>query len=242
MFFTTSWDDGHPLDLKLADLLNKYGLQGTFYIPASNREGLPVVDTAGVRALAGSFEVGSHTFTHAYANRMSLSDWTQDVRQGKAALEQVLGLSVAGFCYPGGKLVAGAKEAVARAGFAYARTCVNFCTQAGSDPLLMHTSMQYYPHRPAVILRNWLSNGHWAERSSAALLCLNSPDLNSRVLRLLEQHKQSNAVVHLWGHSWEIESQGLWGSLEALFRTVQSLVPANRRLTNHGVLKQTALL
>ena len=173
---------------------------------------------------------------------MSLSDWTQDVRQGKAALEQILGRGVAGFCYPGGKLVAGAKEAVAAAGFTYARTCLNFCTQAGSNPLLMPTSMQYYPHRATVMLRNCLSKGQRAERRNAALLCLTSPDLNSRLLRLLEQPQPSNAVVHLWGHSWEIEAQGLWGSLEALFRSVQTLVPAERRLTNHGVLKQTGLL
>ena len=35
---TTSWDDGHPLDFKLAELLNKYNLKGTFYIPRSNAE------------------------------------------------------------------------------------------------------------------------------------------------------------------------------------------------------------
>ena len=29
---TTSWDDGNKLDLKLAALLDKYGLVGTFYI------------------------------------------------------------------------------------------------------------------------------------------------------------------------------------------------------------------
>src|SRR5438477_127046 len=30
---TTSWDDGHVLDFKVADLLSKYDLTGTFYIP-----------------------------------------------------------------------------------------------------------------------------------------------------------------------------------------------------------------
>ena len=35
---TTSWDDGHKLDLKLAKLLKKYGIGGTFYISPKNRE------------------------------------------------------------------------------------------------------------------------------------------------------------------------------------------------------------
>ena len=29
---TTSWDDGNKLDIKVAELLDKYGMKGTFYI------------------------------------------------------------------------------------------------------------------------------------------------------------------------------------------------------------------
>jgi hypothetical protein len=29
-YITTSWDDGHPLDLRVAELLAKYGLKDTF--------------------------------------------------------------------------------------------------------------------------------------------------------------------------------------------------------------------
>ena len=32
-FMTTSWDDGHPLDYRIAEMLQEYGLRGTFYIP-----------------------------------------------------------------------------------------------------------------------------------------------------------------------------------------------------------------
>jgi hypothetical protein len=32
IYVTTSWDDGHKLDMKLAVLLKKYGIKGTFYI------------------------------------------------------------------------------------------------------------------------------------------------------------------------------------------------------------------
>ena len=49
--FTTSWDDGHPLDLRLAELLATHGFSGTFYVPRGNREGRPVMTTAELRAL-----------------------------------------------------------------------------------------------------------------------------------------------------------------------------------------------
>ena len=35
---TTSWDDGHPLDLKLAELLGRYHIPTTFCIPIDNVE------------------------------------------------------------------------------------------------------------------------------------------------------------------------------------------------------------
>ncbi len=33
VYFTTSWDDGSIYDMRLAELLLKYGLKATFYIP-----------------------------------------------------------------------------------------------------------------------------------------------------------------------------------------------------------------
>jgi len=38
-YITTSWDDGHPMDLRVAALLAKYGIAGTFYVPASTELG-----------------------------------------------------------------------------------------------------------------------------------------------------------------------------------------------------------
>lgn len=35
---TTSWDDGHLLDLKLAGLLQKYDIPATFYVTIENFE------------------------------------------------------------------------------------------------------------------------------------------------------------------------------------------------------------
>ena len=64
--FTTSWDDGHPLDARVAELLSAHGFRGTFYMPLSNREGLPVMPPADVRRLGQGFEIGSHTIDHCY--------------------------------------------------------------------------------------------------------------------------------------------------------------------------------
>ena len=47
---TTSWDDGHPMDLRVAELLTRSGLPGTFYVPPSNSR--PTLSTAEIRGLS----------------------------------------------------------------------------------------------------------------------------------------------------------------------------------------------
>ena len=50
--FTCSIDDGHPLDFKTAELLDKHGLKATFYVPIKNREGMQVMPREDLRTLS----------------------------------------------------------------------------------------------------------------------------------------------------------------------------------------------
>jgi len=71
LFFTTSWDDGHPMDNRLAELLAKYDIQGTFYIPATNIEGRSTLTEKDIISLSSSFEIGGHTYSHIYLDKLS---------------------------------------------------------------------------------------------------------------------------------------------------------------------------
>ena len=232
MLFTTSWDDGHPLDERVADLLARHGFQGTFYVPLSNREGLPVLDPAALRRLDAGFEIGSHTLDHCYANTVPAAEWAQQVRDGKAGLEQLLGHPVAGFCYPGGKRRSGSKATVQAAGFAYARTVVNLHLDAGPDRYLLPTTLQMYPHRWDVLMRNWVRGGNWLVRAPAVRQVLRAGGHAAQLRRLLDAALARDGVFHLWGHSWELEQQDLWGALEQFLATAASLVPTQARVDN----------
>ena len=66
MRIETSWDDGHELDLRLADLLRKYKLPATFYINTvseEKREGKDLSED-DIVSLAKDFEIGGHTVSH----------------------------------------------------------------------------------------------------------------------------------------------------------------------------------
>ena len=230
--FTTSWDDGHPLDQRLADLLSRHGCAGTFYVPMRNREGLPVMAAAALRALDAGFEIGSHTLDHVYADRVSAAAWAQQVKAGRRALEDQLGHAVAGFCYPGGRLDQQSVAAVKAAGFSHARTVRNLHLGAGRDRFRLPTTLQIYPHSRAVLLRNWLRGPQRLARWPIARAALSRNDWQRRCLALLQLACETDQPCHFWGHAWEIEARGLWSALDEVLRQAAALVPAAQRWTN----------
>ena len=131
--FSLSIDDGHPLDMKLAALLDKHGMAATFYIPGRNQEGLPVMRAEQIRELASRFELGSHTLEHSFLTGLPPQQAYRQIVDGKRTLEDMLGQSVQGFCYPGGKFHALHCKQVKAAGFLYARTTQNLRFDIGSN-------------------------------------------------------------------------------------------------------------
>ena len=239
LLLTTSWDDGHPLDLRVAELLARHGLPGTFFCPQHNGEGRSVLTGAQLRQLAlAGFEIGSHTHDHVYADRVPAPLWQAQVQRGKAALEDQLGQAVAGFCYPGGVFGTVERTIVRQAGFDYARSTVNLCGDAGRDRFALPTTLQLYPHAPSVLWRNLLRHGRWRARWPQLRACLPHRATPDRVTALLEQLLQHGGVLHLWGHAWEIEQLGAWVELDRLFALLAARVPAADRLNTAALVRR----
>jgi len=165
--FITSWDDGHPLDLRLAELLDRHGFPATFFVPARNpsrepaRPDLPVVSASELRWLASAFEIGSHTLDHCFLNEVSDDEAARQIVEGKDLIEDMLGEPVRGFCYPGGQFRAKHARMVREAGFVYARTIANLCVSASSERYAIPTTMQFYPHPSKTLVSNYVRFGNW---------------------------------------------------------------------------------
>jgi peptidoglycan/xylan/chitin deacetylase (PgdA/CDA1 family) len=237
MYFTSSWDDGHPLDMQLAELLTRFGFAATLYVPESNREGLPVLARGQLTELDQQFEIGSHTLDHAYATHMSSQDWRRQVIDGKKALEDALGHEVQGFCYPGGKMQVDSRQIVVEAGFQYARTIENFWDKSKGDIFLMPTTLQFYPHSREVLIRNFLRGRQWAARWNTWAAAMSSSDLQTRLRASLDAVIKHDGVFHLWGHSWEIEALGAWDTLKEFLAYANDRVPPQARVTNAGLVQ-----
>jgi peptidoglycan-N-acetylglucosamine deacetylase len=227
MLLTTSWDDGDPADLRVAELLAERGLRGTFYL-CRDPNGRTRLTDAEIRQLASSpaVEIGSHTLTHRDLRSMDRRRLDIELTGSRAWLEDVIGGPVTSFCYPKGLHRRGLTRRVAAAGYLLARTTMSGHTELTFDPLLMPTTMQLYPHRRWTQLKHAFKE--YDRRGLANLVAL--PSWSRRPVELarhfVERSKERGpepSMIHIWGHSWEVRELGLWPALEELLDDVRDL-------------------
>ena len=225
MILVCSWDDGHPLDQRVAELLQRHAFKGTFFVPLRNREGLPVLAPAALRALAACHEVGSHTHDHVYLRGLPEDVVRQQICTGRERLESVLGRAIAGFCYPGGEYDATTVRLVREAGFRYARSVENLVTAPPKDRYRVATTLQVYPHSAPILANNLLRYPHrWRKAALLARLC-SARNLEERLRIAAAYAREQSGVLHIWGHSWELERHGLWETLDRFLRWVSDTAP-----------------
>jgi phosphatidylinositol alpha-mannosyltransferase len=208
---TTSWDDGHVLDMRLSSLLKKYDIAGTFYISPQDHE-FPQTDLLTddqIKTLSESFEVGAHTMTHP--SLPSIPDETahKEIEESKTYLQNATGREVKSFCYPRGEYEPKHVQMVKDAGYAYARTVNRHSFTTGNSPLEAKTTIHTY--------------NHWTDLWKIARFANFNPLRTIRYFQwdvlakaMFDHVSETGGVFHLWGHSWEIEKHGDWEKLEGV--------------------------
>src|ERR1700688_2639336 len=144
---TTSWDDGHPCDLRLAEALAKSRLPATFYVPVFGENGKPVLGSAALRSFVNQgFEIGAHTVTHQTLPTLDNERLTSEVCGSKQLMQDQLGEEVRMFCYPRGRYDRRVIGSVEQSGFLGARTTRMFSQSLKFGRFEMPTSLQAFPH------------------------------------------------------------------------------------------------
>jgi peptidoglycan/xylan/chitin deacetylase (PgdA/CDA1 family) len=114
-----TFDDGGASALLAADMLERRGFKGHFFI-ATGRIGTPgFLDAAGVSELAlRGHGVGSHSHTHpTYMGRLEREEILEEWNRSREALTELLGAPPAAASVPGGFLSRNVISAAAEAGF-----------------------------------------------------------------------------------------------------------------------------
>jgi len=214
VIFTTSWDDGHPLDLRIADLLSKHDLPGTFYIPMRNIR--PVLPAGDVRDLATRFEVGAHTLNHVDVTSIKDAVARAEIADSKRWVEDTTGQPCTTFCFPMGKFRRRHVAFVRDAGYRGARTVELLSTtppRPKSGVAILPTTVQAHSHRPGTYFRNIAKRGAFRNLPNLVLGARRSNWLQTAEA-ILQKVSQHGGVFHLWGHAWEIEEENQWRQLE----------------------------
>jgi peptidoglycan/xylan/chitin deacetylase (PgdA/CDA1 family) len=213
---TTSWDDGHPVDLRTAERLRAHGLKGTFYVTAvsSKRTRMSLGEVREL--LAMGMEIGSHTATHPLLPSLDQQAIFQELDGSKKKLEDLLGLPITSVCYPKGKFNRLVCEEAARAGYLLARTTVAFRTSLEFDTFAMPVSCQFARLPLNRVVRHALNEGN----AGGALDWCRFYGMETNPLRLasriFDRVLLRGGLLHVWGHAWEMDSQGLWDAFDEL--------------------------
>lgn len=232
---TTSWDDGHSKDMRVAELLGAHGVKGTFYISFNYPE-RPQISNGEIRTLYGmGMEIGSHTLTHRLLTGRPADEVRHELSESRKRLEDILGAAVAAFSYPQGAYTAAARTALAETGYRLGRSTVEFRTASKFDPLLMPVSAEFCRRSRTAIIRHALRDGNLAGLTNWARNLRVEPDPLRLGRLMFDDVCARGGIFHLTARSWEIDNGELWRDLEAMLGYIAG-DPGIRYTTNSQAL------
>ena len=229
---TSSWGDGNKLDLKLANILQKYKVKATFFVPIHFLT--QPLSKNDLITLSRHFEIGSHTLTHPTLTKIPSNKAYYEIAESKATLENILDRKIYGFSYPKGAYDGETIKCVKKAGYVYARTTERMRIMV-SDPYQMGVTVQVYPSwRPSYLYVKGIQKAATITKNIASLK--NVFNWLAHAKLMFDYVYARGGVWHLFGHSWQIQKYNMWNDLEKILRYV-----AKRKdvlyLTNYEAVK-----
>ena len=196
--FNVSYDDGVVQDIRFVELLNRYGLKGTFNLNYGllykgftwqHECGMTVrrIREEDIPAVYAGHEVASHSYSHPYFDHMEETEILKELGADKFFLEGLMGREVAGYATPFYYYSDLMADCVRRCGFAYAR----ISEESGDYSL------------PEDFYRWRGSKFHWDN------------DLEEFVEGFLETDREL-ALCQIVGHSYDLDVMDRWDMMERI--------------------------
>ena len=222
---TFSYDDGVTQDIRLIELLNKYGLKCTFNLNSEllcqkgmlMRDGKRIahykVHTADVQKIYEGHEVAVHTLTHPNLTKCDDAEIIRQVETDRLNLSELVGYEVVGMAYPCGGVNNDdrvAKIIKENTGVLYSRTITT------NDRFDLQDNLY---------------------RFDPTLYHLDFDKMMRLGKEFVEMDPDSPKILYVWGHSYEMDyGADYWVKLEEFFKLI-----SNRDDIFYGTNKEVLL-
>ena len=207
---TFSYDDGVTQDIRLIELLNKYGLKCTFNLNSQllgknrmlmrdyGRIAHYKIHPSDVRSVYEGHEIAVHTLDHPILPKVTDdAEVIRQVEQDRLNLSELAGYEVIGMAYPGGGVNNDRRVA---------------------DLIQAHTGVQY--------ARTITSNGSFAPqadlyRFQPTAFHLDFDKMMDLGRQFIEMDAETPQIFYIWGHSYEMDyCSDNWRRLEDFFELI----------------------
>lgn len=193
---TLSYDDGITQDIRLIEMLDRYGLRATFNLnPGRQREtdtfiksGIIVrhLNLRDLPQIYANHEVAGHTCSHAHLELLEEDAIRREIAQCRDELQQLFGRKVVGMAYPYGTYNDLVVRVEQEEGVRYARTGIQTeGFEISSDLLRLQTTCRHA-----------------------------NPKLFDLARQFVESEPETPQLFYLWGHSYEFDESDNWELME----------------------------
>ena len=198
--FNVTYDDGVLQDVPLVQLLNRYGIKATFNLNSqlmmeeftwTHPNGMVVqrLSPECAQGLYDGHEIASHTLTHPYMQGLPKAEILRQMGQDRENLQKLFGREILGFAVPFDYFSQEIADCARELGFAYARTS--------------ELTLDYTP---------CCDPYHWKTGVYHVL-----PEFMAYVEGFFATEEEL-AVCQIVGHSYDLDAENLWGTMEAVCR------------------------
>ena len=196
---TLSYDDGVVQDIRLVEILDRYGLKATFNI----NSGLYLPEEAVREKFRGRLkrsealdlykdsghEVAVHGVKHAFLPRLKPVEMVSEVLFDRQKLEEDFGTPVRGMAYSYGEYSDEAVDVLKTCGIVYSRT--------------IHSTQSFeFP-------QNWLTLHPTCHHNNENLM-----SLAEQFVTGTPRYVAKNQLFYVWGHSYEFDDRDNWHVIE----------------------------
>lgn len=200
---TFSFDDGIYDDIRLIEIMNKYGIKGTFNLNSAKlsacdswvyneQKEVKHINYCEHTELYSGHEVACHGYTHPFLQKLDKETLYNEVALDKKILSCLFNCEIEGMAYPFGTYSEEVIEALKNCGIKYCRT-VN------------STHGFSLPENPLL----WNPTCHY---------------MDSEIMSLAEKFISSDSdelqLFYIWGHSYELATETDWENFQNLCKAL----------------------